>query len=158
MAKDLSNPGRTELQTFHSFSQADYVNIVAVTADRRVPLVRQYRAAVERYTLELPGGLCELKEDPVATAKRELMEETGYRVVAEPELLGRFYPDPGRLENRLWGFFASGIVADPAAGRDDDVELIVFERKELVHLVLDGKIEHAGHAGLIALAALKGLI
>jgi ADP-ribose pyrophosphatase len=47
-------------EIYHGLEVADYVTVLAVTADGRVPLVRQFRPAVEKYTIELPGGLAEL--------------------------------------------------------------------------------------------------
>src|SRR4051794_22430688 len=94
---------------FHSLKQPDYVTLLAVTSDGKIPLVRQYRPALEEYTLELPGGLLEADESPRDRVVQELLEETGFRTVSEPVLLGNLAPDTGRLENRLWCFFADGV-------------------------------------------------
>jgi ADP-ribose pyrophosphatase len=158
VARDISYPGHAETQTFHSLAQADYVNVVAVTADGCVALVRQYRPAVQGYTLELPGGLRESNEDPATTAARELLEETGHRSHKMPELLACFFPDPGRLENRMWGYFLAEVAPDPAAVAEVGVEPVLMKKKDVLDLVLDGRFEHGMHAGLIALAALKGLL
>ena len=65
-------------QTYHAVGQQDYLAIVALTPDGRFPLVRQYRPALEAFTLELPAGLAESGEDPAIGCQRELLEETGY--------------------------------------------------------------------------------
>src|ERR1044072_30977 len=62
-------------QTYHALGQLDYLAIVALTPDRRFPLVRQYRPALEAFTLELPAGLAEAGEDPAKGCQRELLEE-----------------------------------------------------------------------------------
>src|SRR5215831_869329 len=72
---------------FYSLRLPDYSSVLAITAENRVLVVRQYRPAGERYTLELPSGLVDPGETPVETAKRELLEETGYDA-PEVELLG----------------------------------------------------------------------
>lgn len=160
VTKDVISPYQNELLTYHSFAQADYVNVLAITTTGLVPLVRQYRSAVDGYTLELPGGLSEDGEDTEETVMRELLEETGCRLKRKPILLGSYYPDPGRLENRLWGFFANDVaeIDRGAFAGEVDVEVILVTKDELLRYLLDGQIQHAGHSWLIALAMLKKLL
>ena len=66
---------------------ADAVNVIALTPDRRVVLVRQFRAGSDSDSLETPGGLLEPGEDPRAAGARELLEETGY--AGDPRDLAR---------------------------------------------------------------------
>src|SRR5262249_34587526 len=56
----------------------DWVNVIALTDDRQVVLIRQYRHGVDRVVLEIPSGIVERDEEPLAAAQRELAEETGY--------------------------------------------------------------------------------
>src|SRR5437763_11391084 len=83
-------------QPHYSIRTTDYVSVVAVTRQRRLLLVRQYRPAVEGMTLELPSGHVEPGETPEEAARKELLEETGH-VADRFELLGEFSPDTGRL-------------------------------------------------------------
>src|ERR1043166_7435712 len=64
-------------EIYHAVGQLDYLTIVALTPDGRIPIVRQYRPAIEAFTWELPAGLVEHGEEPADCCKRELMEETG---------------------------------------------------------------------------------
>lgn len=57
MTRTLVMPGKAQAEDYHSLRQTDYVSVLAVTDDGRVPLVRQYRPALEKFTLELSGGL-----------------------------------------------------------------------------------------------------
>src|SRR4051794_10022268 len=57
--------------------EADYIAIVALTADEKIPLVRQYRPALEAFSWELPAGLVDPGESPADGCRRELLEETG---------------------------------------------------------------------------------
>src|ERR1041385_1573711 len=72
---------------YYTLKLPDYASVVAVTEEGRVLIVRQYRPAVDRYTLELPSGIVDPGETPAQSAGRELLEETGYQA-GEIEVLG----------------------------------------------------------------------
>ena len=145
-------------EIYHSLSQADYVTVFAVTDDGRVPLVRQYRPAIQSVSVELPGGLTDLGEPPAATAERELFEETGYRLSKPLVDLGCLFPDTGRLENRLWGYFASDVEYDPNWQPEISVESILMDLDKFKLAVREGSFNHALHVALVGLAQLRGLI
>ena len=158
--KHIRYPEEASARTYHSFKQADYVSVLAVTADGRVPLVRQYRPALERKTLEFPGGLLEAGEAPEISAARELREETGYVAAKGVRLLGCLAPDTGRLENKLWCYFAPDVIFDDAVGDNPEqgVEPVVFTLPELRDAIFDGSFEHALHVAIVGLALLKGYL
>jgi len=159
MARTLIVPGKSEPQEYHSLRQADYVSVLAVTDDGRIPLVRQYRPALEKITLELPGGLRDGDDSPAATAIRELEEETGLIASGEPQPLGCLAPDTGRLENRLWGFFVR-TESSPVKGWKPElgVECVLVDQRELREWILNGKFDHALHVALIGLAVIQGIL
>ena len=144
----------TSNQVYHSLKQADYVSVLAMTSDGRIPLVKQYRPALEKVTLELPGGLLEKGEQPDFAAQ----EETGFEAPNGVELLGCLAPDTGRLENRLWCYFAPDVVSQGTALHqlDPGVESVIYPVAELYDAVLDGSFEHALHVAIIGLALLRG--
>ena len=107
------------------------VAIVAVTDDARVLLVRQHRHAVGRALLEIPAGTREPGEDPAATARRELIEETGY-AAAQLTVLTEFFASPGYTTERLWLFMATGCR--PVAGQRDAEEPAALEPVPLADL------------------------
>ena len=71
------NPDGEHIEYFHYLEQQDYVSVLALTLDGRFVLVQQFRPAVERDTLELPGGLVDPGELPDVSAARELLEKLG---------------------------------------------------------------------------------
>jgi 8-oxo-dGTP pyrophosphatase MutT (NUDIX family) len=136
---------------YYSLRLPDYAAVVAFTQDQRVLLVRQYRPAVERYTLELPSGLVDAGETPAEAAGRELLEETGH-AASEIEVLGPLFSDAGRLGNRIWGCFATGVR--PVEGRlpEEGIELIAYSLPELWRAVADGQFDSALHVAVLMIA------
>jgi ADP-ribose pyrophosphatase len=120
---------------YYSISTRDYVSVLAVTPDGNFVLVRQYRPAVERMTLELPSGHVDEGDTPEIAARKELREETGF-VADEFILLGDLAPDTGRLGNRMWCFFAPRVAPDPETEfkPEPEVEPLIFNRplRELI--------------------------
>lgn len=89
------------------------VSVVAVDGDGRVPLVRQYRAAIDEWILELPAGKLDVEgEDPEACARRELAEEVG-RAASRWVLLCEFRNSPGFSDERHRVFLAEGLSVVP---------------------------------------------
>jgi len=141
---------------YYTLKLDDYVSIVALTEEDEVLLVRQYRPTTESYTLELPSGHVDAGELPDETARRELLEETGYEA-GEVELIGRLVPDTGRLANRLWCYFAPDVRPSQAAlAIEEGIELVVCSREELTEHITEGRLDHALNLAVVLLAILKG--
>lgn len=122
----------------------DWVNVLALTEQGQVLLVRQFRFGVWADTLEIPGGMAEPGEAVELAAARELEEETGYRA-ASIELLGVCHPNPAIQSNRTFSFVATGCkkVHDGRPDEGELIEVLLAERDELPHLVRAGRITHA---------------
>ena len=101
--------------------------IVAVDSDASLLLVRQYRTATGRDTLELPAGAMEPGERPGEAAQRELREETGHSASQLAEM-GAFYSAPGTISELVHAILATGLAKDPLP--DDDDERIVLELRD----------------------------
>jgi ADP-ribose pyrophosphatase len=92
---------------------------------------------------ELPAGRLDQGEKPLQAAKRELMEETGYRA-KKWEKLASFFASPGYVQERMTIFRATGLTAGEATPMDDErIETGWFKRKEVAEMIRAGKIEDA---------------
>lgn len=158
VAKDVrvGSPGQTE-RYYMIQPLDDYVLTLAITNAGSVPLVRQFRPAVEDYMIELPGGHRDANEEPASTAIRELREETGL-CAERVELLGVLSPDCGRITNRLWCFLAEDVPVVPHAGwqQEAGVETLFCPKAELLGWAASGRLQHAHDLAVIALAMSKG--
>ena len=117
------------------------VGIIAVNEQAEILLVRQYRTALERVTLEIPAGKLDFGEDPAHAAVRELSEETGY-MPGKCESLGRFAPAAGYSDEIVWLFLATELERGQAHPDPDEfVEAEWVPLSVLVDSVLDARIE-----------------
>jgi 8-oxo-dGTP pyrophosphatase MutT (NUDIX family) len=100
------------------------VAIVAVDAAERITLVRQLREPARKRLLELPAGTCEQGEEALATAKRELTEETGL-TGGEWRLAASFFSTPGFCDELVRIYVAEGVEQGEASpGADEELELV----------------------------------
>jgi ADP-ribose pyrophosphatase len=152
----VAGPGDTGA-IYHSIDTMDYVSVLAVTADGRIPIVRQFRPAVRRFTLEFPGGLRDGDEAPEACAIRELAEEVGL-AASHIQPLATMLPDSGRLGNRMWTFFAPGVVPIADWRPEVEVEHRTVTIAELHALALEGAFDHAPHVAMLGMAVMRGWI
>ena len=125
--------------------------VVAVDSSGQVLLVRQHRPAVDRHLLELPAGLVDPGEQPIETAGRELVEETGF-AADQLEPLVSFYTSPGFSTELIHIFAASGLhEATAAHDEEEEIEVVRMPLADAIHQVLRGEISDAKTvAGLLA--------
>lgn len=121
----------------------DWVNVVPLTGDGRVLLVRQWRFGVAAPTLEIPGGMVE-REEAGRAAARELEEETGHRA-GSWRGLGVLHPNPAILSNRLHVFLATDLVriGEPQGDGDEEIELTSAALADIPGLISSGEISHS---------------
>lgn len=140
----MESPRTGAAHPFYRIESPPWVNVVALTPDEDLVMVRQYRQGSRTVTLEIPGGIVDPGEDPLEAGARELLEETGYR--AGPiESLGSINPNPALFTNRVHMAVARDCV--PAAAiengetEETSVELLPLDRLHAV--VRAGGIDHA---------------
>jgi ADP-ribose pyrophosphatase len=117
--------------------------MMAVDEKKRILLVRQYRLPAGKMLWELPAGKVDEGETPLQAAKRELIEETGYRA-RKWEKLSSFYPSPGFVAEKMTIYLATELTAGKATPMDDErIETKWYTKKELQEMIRSGKIEDA---------------
>ena len=143
------------LELYHAVGQADYIAIVALTPDGHLPIVRQYRPAVERFTWELPAGMVDPGEDAAACCVRELAEETGL-AAARVHALGTYSPCTARLSNRVHSFFVETGPAAEARESEPGIEVRLVTLAQLGGLIHSGEFVLQLHLGALLLAGMAG--
>ena len=117
--------------------------MMAVDEKKRILLVRQYRLPARSYLWELPAGRLDEGETPLVAAKRELIEETGYKARHWKKLVS-FFPSPGYVAEKMFVFLATGLTAGEAQPMDDErIETRWFTSKEIDEAIRTGKIADA---------------
>jgi ADP-ribose pyrophosphatase len=117
--------------------------LVPMVDGDRVCLIRNFRVSVNQTLIELPAGTLEPNEPPEDTAKRELIEETGYRA-AKIELLHAFFLSPGILDEKMHLYRATGLTEGKAAREDEEeIENLVVPWAEAIDMVFRGEIKDA---------------
>ncbi len=114
--------------------------MMAVDDKKRILLVRQYRLPARQYLWELPAGKLDEGEKPLQAAKRELIEETGYRAKKWKKLIS-YYPSPGFLSEKMTIFLATDLKEGEAQPMEDErIEKQWYAHKEVAAMIDDGKI------------------
>ncbi len=121
-----------------------WANVLAITRDQKVVLVKQYRHGVKEVLLELPGGVIEEGEDPLIGIQRELLEETGYASSNVVEI-GHSYPNPANQTNTIYSFLAVDVekIAELHLDDGEDIEVELIPLDELIEMTRRSEFMHA---------------
>ena len=123
---------------------ADAVNVIAITPDQEIILVRQFRAGANKDSLEPPGGLLDAGEDPCAAGARELLEETGY--AGDPAVvLGTAWSNSSILGSRITTILIEGAerACEPKLDAGEEVSLELHAIDAIPAMIRNGTIDHA---------------
>ncbi len=155
---DLQNG--TVKDDYYVLEYPNWVNAVALTADNKIIMVRQYRHGADIISLEIPGGVIDGDEAPEDAIKREMLEETGYSFESS-ELMGITYPNPATSNNVTHMYLLKGGIKTHDQHLDDHeiLEVEEYSIEEVKQLLKDNKIAQSLHTtalfyGLMALGEL----
>ena len=135
---------RVGTKRYSIIEAVDWVNVIALTRDDQVVLIKQYRVGVEKVCLEIPGGMVDPGEDPETAAKRELVEETGYTAKTWHHL-ATLAPNPALFTNYLHSYLALDAerTHEQKLEGSEVVNVRTMPLENVSRILRRGDIEHA---------------
>lgn len=129
---------------FFVIETSDWVNIIALTAEKEAILIEQFRYGTEEIIVEIPGGIIDGQESAEAAAKRELLEETGY-TAREWVCLGKSIPNPAIQNNTVFHYLALDCekTAETAFDEHESVTTRLTPLADIEDLIGEGVISHS---------------
>lgn len=141
---------------YYILEYPNWVNVVALTDENKIVLVKQYRHGAQESILEIPGGVIDEGEDSLTAAKRELLEETGYLFDSFEQLCDLF-PNPATSNNITTTYLARGgkKFQEQELDSQEDIEVILKSPSEVKQLLLQNKFGQALHSAALFYALLS---
>ncbi len=137
-------PNGNVYDEYYVLEYPDWVNMVAITDDGQMIIERQWRQAIGEISSEIPAGVIEKGEQPLAAAQRELAEETGFTGGVWTELM-TIAPNSSTMNNRCHCFLAEGVTKTEGQHLDatEDLEVLLKSKKEVFDMLMQGKFHQA---------------
>lgn len=138
------SPRTGQEHDFVVLDSRDWVNVIALTPDHQLVLIEQFRVGSNTVELEIPGGLMDAGETPVAAAVRELREETGY-AGERARVLGKIFPNPAIQSNTCFTVLIENCrcVHPVEFDAGEDLQTRLVPATDAAKLVAEGSIQHS---------------
>lgn len=147
-------------EDFYISKLGDVATTIALMADKKVLIVRQYKHGFGDITIEFPAGRIKKGEVPLDCAKRELLEETGYRA-KQYIPIGLVCPSPTKDTAKVYGFIALELerindpILEPTFDSYEEIEILEYTLSEIKQLIKNNKMRGSDAIALLTLAELK---
>ena len=140
-SSSMINPEKKGM--FSVLRAPDWVNVIALTPDDQVVMIRQYRQGTQDITLEIPGGMVDSGEDFMTAGLRELKEETG-GVGSRPEQIGVVAPNPAIQQNHCGTILVRDVVlGEQNLEGNEEIEVVLYPLTDVSDLIRTGQITHS---------------
>jgi len=126
---------------FYHFLKTSNLSIVIPKIKNKYILVSQKRIPINQINFEFPSGIIEKHETALISAKKELIEETGYKSRNKLRKITSFYSEPGRLTTKITGFFCNNLIkiSKPEKG----IKIHIVSDHQIIKLIKNGKFNNA---------------
>ena len=154
--QDVELPDGAVLNGFNWIATRSFTIVVPLLDGDRTILARSFKLGVGAISLSLPAGYLEDGEEPLAGAKRELMEETGHEAT-EWISLGRYVVDGNYGSGYMHAFIAKGVrkVREPDSGDHEEQELLTMPFGDAIAKLRAGEVAQLSTAAALGLAAIE---
>ena len=140
-SSSMINPEKKGM--FSVLRAPDWVNVIALTPDDQVVMIRQYRQGTQDITLEIPGGMVDPGEDFMTAGLRELKEETG-GIGHLPEQIGVVAPNPAIQQNHCGTILVRDVVlGEQSLEGNEEIEVVLYPLSDVPSLIRTGQITHS---------------
>lgn len=143
-SREMKIPSENHKATFSVVDAPDWINVISLTEKNEVILVEQFRYGTAQTTIEIPGGLIDEGESPIETAKRELLEETGF-ISEHWESLGSISSNPAFLTNTTHLFLCrnSRKIGEQNLDGNERIHVHLMPLDDFLAMIKNGQIHHS---------------
>lgn len=141
-------PNGNKIPSYYILEYPDWINIIAITKEKRFIFIRQYRHGIQEVRYELCAGVCDpADESPLAAAKRELLEETGYGNGEWKEFM-KLSANPSTMTNWTYCFVAIDVekISSQHLEATEDLTVHLLSEDEVLELLQSDQIKQSLHA------------